>query len=722
MDFDPSSIAIANSLSANLDEPVLSDEERIASKKRAGILTSRASHNSLLLCQTQIAALFNDERKAKPPRLRKNLRKRQWSQVLRDVENALQTLAQALVECDAADIAEPFDVFFECKTHLLILRLIPIDATAELLPIVHQLTSSSLRFFNVVIENIGKDYILFLLFSNNYINDVISFQSWGFRLAATEGDADFRADGFNFFVTLLKNLSNNLNSSSINFFLNEHVEDFPLFNEALCLFESEERMVRNSARIVTLNVFRLNDATSNEYLVKTIHAFDQLSLLWEKEIVAIDAQIKFRPVSLESGVVIETALKDCIDTLLYFDDVFQLANPTISSSLAASLMRGAVPSFLLDQLFNHLSVPSFLNDVSDSILSVSNRDLFLSALDSTSWISKTDELIPLHTPLVQYMTLLASMINSKYTNREAVIRWITETSAIAPDIYSSTELDSEANAVMDGSTRNNEVVDRLIEILGSTHASSLPPFCIELIVWILEQVLESKERDMEGSTKRHVEALMKLHDQWQISIYTLVNDGVDMVVDLLEYETAQPPTDLSRLLQDTRLLVHRATKSGESTNLSTEVYDMCVLVRMWRLVSRCLIKLGEIGVRDAVHEPVSVDFDADAILLTSPTSPTPIFSHPSNHITCILSNSDPTALEMHYQGMTFADKSTRFTSLFSMWNGYEVAWRDESKWDRVRVEFESLDVRERMFRCVEEGKVEVLEARRVEWLNVLKKI
>ncbi|ORY38914.1 hypothetical protein BCR33DRAFT_853865 [Rhizoclosmatium globosum] len=715
-------------------------------KRKEGIQIVRTSHTTLTTATALIASLHLDTIKAnrKVPDAK---RRKQWDAIASDTNAALNQLGQTLVECDSMDISDVFDVFFELKTHLVILTLIP-ASKSHLIPIIHQLTSSVLKFFNLLSENIEKDYILFLLFSNNYVNDLISLPGFGFRHSESLGPADGSDEGFNYFVTLLKNLSNKLNRNSINFFLNEHLEDFPLFTEALALFSSDERMVRIAARTVTLNIFKVNDKSALEFLENTVDAYTKLSRVWEKEVSAIEKSILLNNKSILPKL--ESDIDDCVDTLLYFEDVFALEIPNVCDGLVAALVNGPIQTltnslsssdaletqstslFFLTQLFTHTTYTPLLDATTDLLFSTTIKPHILQSLNTKPLSPSSSTILPSDAPVSLCVALLASIVNNRYISVDVLKRCnicprqTLKTRMLVDSLVAGTTttptgslsgLSTLSSGVeglkgeAGGSWYDEALVGCLIEVLGST--AGIRPVCLELTVWVLGMLVGvqagKKGVLLDGEC---LDMLLKFHEKWRNMIVALVNDGVDLVVDLLEYETNQVvPLDVPRILQDTRLLIPRNSSTPKqplSTSFANEVRDMSFLVRIWKLTSQCLVKLG---IPDKYNTPTRIQkvefdpnakvinldsfstqpciiqqdkhpqvngyfvFDATTFLLTVPDPLAPgqanvTLSKPLQCVTAILSDTSPSTLEIHYQSLVFADTKKRGSMFF--WGVNEV--------------------------------------------------
>lgn len=97
----------------------------------------------------------------------------------------------------------------------------------------------------VLQDNISNLSSVWFLLSNNHINTIILHKF------------DFSDDEvLAYYISLLRTLSMRANKNTIMFFRNEHQEGFPLYTEAIKLFNHKESMVRVAVRTLTLNIFR----------------------------------------------------------------------------------------------------------------------------------------------------------------------------------------------------------------------------------------------------------------------------------------------------------------------------------------------------------------------------------------------------------------------------------------------------------------------------------
>lgn len=107
------------------------------------------------------------------------------------------------------------------------------------------------------------------LLSNNYVNQVI-----GLRY-------DFSNDEIlAYYIYLLRTLSFKLSKDTIYFFFNEHLDDFPLYSEAIKFFNHEESMIRIAVRVITLNVYSVNDRQMQDFILDRTTTTYFSNLVW----------------------------------------------------------------------------------------------------------------------------------------------------------------------------------------------------------------------------------------------------------------------------------------------------------------------------------------------------------------------------------------------------------------------------------------------------------
>jgi len=110
---------------------------------------------------------------------------------------------------------------------------------------------------SILVQNIRSEISLYYTLSNNHVNRLIVHP---FNFANEEV--------LGHYISFLKTLSLKLNSKTIQFFFNDHLNTFPLFEEAIKLFDHPEGMVRTAVRTITLNVFKVQDEMMCSFLMR----------------------------------------------------------------------------------------------------------------------------------------------------------------------------------------------------------------------------------------------------------------------------------------------------------------------------------------------------------------------------------------------------------------------------------------------------------------------
>ncbi|KAI8622547.1 hypothetical protein BC830DRAFT_1162830 [Chytriomyces sp. MP71] len=705
------------------------------------------------------------------------------------------------------DALDAFAAFFEYRTHALVLALVPhvpeSEASSVLLAAIHSLAAAVLRFFNILVESTRTDALLFLLFSNNYINDVILCR--GFAVSRNESSAPSASacDALPLYATLIKNLSNKLDRTSINFFYNDNIEDFPLFTQAISLFESEERMVRICARTVILNVLSVNDENAMDYLINTQKCLAKMAGFWSLEIIGIE---KLLAAGKSSALPeIQSAIDDCVDTLLFFQDVFALQLPTVSSSLEGSLLRGPISRlvtkaleqadtdplihlsiFLLSQVFACISYTSLVDSVLESLFSIKTEKRFhlLGKLLPEKWINgfltlDTDSSLVCGDASVSMVLALLTSALTSHVSQQALqncnlcSRQKIKARILVDSLTSSVESTSLGEIASTSSSPTRValyqpipydvfIIGAFIDILGAVQSVHLRLLCLDFLSWVFERLVQTGEKDaIHTLTLAHLDILLACNKDWRSMISSLVNDGVDLVIDLLEFEVTQQPQDVSRLFKDSRILLNRAQNSASEADFEfkKEVRNLGFLVCMWKHTSLLLAKFGHperyrLPPVDAIELNTTsaegrVDlenrnvqsciiyhgkyppcngyfiFDPTTFLLVEPDKLRPgkarvIFSKPVQQVTAVLVESDAGALRVFCPSISFANADDRRARAFAC-GGYNMVWQNAKGWDEVRIVFRAAhEARDVVFAHIETMKDEIQGRRRRMWMDALK--
>lgn len=141
-------------------------------------------------------------------------------------------------------------------------------------------TVQLLQTLNILFENIRHETSLYYLLSNNHVNSIITHK---FDLSDEEVMA--------YYISFLKTLSFKLNTHTIHFFFN--TSDFPLYTEAIKYFNHPEKMVRIAVRILTLNVFKVDEKSMLKFITgQTVPCLSDLVHFIKNNVVNIEKCIR----------------------------------------------------------------------------------------------------------------------------------------------------------------------------------------------------------------------------------------------------------------------------------------------------------------------------------------------------------------------------------------------------------------------------------------------
>lgn len=141
-------------------------------------------------------------------------------------------------------------------------------------------TVQLLQTLNILFENIRNETSLYYLLSNNHVNSIILHK---FDLSDEEVMA--------YYISFLKTLSFKLNPHTIHFFFN--TSDFPLYTEAIKYFNHPEKMVRIAVRILTLNVFKVDEKSMLKFITgQTVPCLSDLVYFIRDTVVNIEKCLK----------------------------------------------------------------------------------------------------------------------------------------------------------------------------------------------------------------------------------------------------------------------------------------------------------------------------------------------------------------------------------------------------------------------------------------------
>lgn len=165
--------------------------------------------------------------------------------------------------------------------------------------------------------------------SNNHVNSIIVHKF------------DFSdEDVMGYYILFLKTLSLKLNPHTIHFFYNEHTNDFPLYTEAIKFFNHPESMVRIAVRTISLNVYKVENDSMQEFIRDRTAAPYFSNLVWfiGKHILELDACVR-DDTDHQSQHRLANLVAEHLDHLHYLNDILLLNIDGLNAVLTEHLLH-----------------------------------------------------------------------------------------------------------------------------------------------------------------------------------------------------------------------------------------------------------------------------------------------------------------------------------------------------------------------------------------------
>lgn len=166
-------------------------------------------------------------------------------------ENQCKEVIQLIIEYliygdknDSHSSTSIFDLFCEYNFMNEFIHLASLNNRAINLQII--------KSFSVLILNLTNATTLYYIFSNNFINQILSNDYEKY-------DEDF----LSYYVNFIKSLSLKIDHTTIQFFFQKQFNNFPIVKSALKLYNHTDPMIKNVVRNIILTVlkskFNIND-------------------------------------------------------------------------------------------------------------------------------------------------------------------------------------------------------------------------------------------------------------------------------------------------------------------------------------------------------------------------------------------------------------------------------------------------------------------------------
>ena len=199
-----------------------------------------------------------------------------------------------------------------------------------------------IKSFATLILTLNNKISLYYIFSNNFINQIISnhFEQY---------DEDF----LSYYVNFLKSLTLKIDLTTIRFFFNDKFNSFPLLENALKLYNHNDSMIKNVVRNIYLSFCKINYPPILDYLC-SLPSINYLVFI-ACRLKSLSFKLNEILIAFEKGVLNDYAeLKsfhdDMIDEILYLQDIYSLNYERINDILTNTLLYYWILPLLCDSI------------------------------------------------------------------------------------------------------------------------------------------------------------------------------------------------------------------------------------------------------------------------------------------------------------------------------------------------------------------------------------
>ncbi|KAL5040221.1 hypothetical protein RTP6_007260 [Batrachochytrium dendrobatidis] len=553
-------------------------------------------------------------------------------QVQADFAADMRDLAEVLVWSDNRNLDDCFALFIEKNVHQVLLNILKHAADFD------GIILAVLRFFNVFLESVKSGNIMYFMLSNYYINDIISVP------LNVENE-----EILSYFVTLLKNISNKLNSRTIQLLFNQKARSYPLFSQATIYHYHQESMVRVGVRTIILNLLNVNDPETLDFIIQ-----DRLYFIGVVDHMAGILQSLCGFMEVKSHADSQEQLGLFLEYLEYLNEIFSLELENASKPLAAAFLERIVVASLMEKLFkggDSTAVAIFIltRILAGGICYQPLTDFIVELLFSTKPATPKDALSPSDSSFSRASSILSvgsSLdINSNTSARQLLmgnlslksdmqhmmltlaLLYTIVTSNVSHNVLDSAKLlsakvrktksimsslmdledptDTVGNSTSPVSLQSDtkdlflecdfKLVDRLVAILAAEEIFTYPLFISQLVCHlIVELVGSSCELPLETNT-----LIKNSFTQSTTRFKTALDIDASMCMDIYEFETQQTALSLDYIISNGNYLIQSYNQSSLSAD-STNLIPLSIAVKTWLLFYDCLCK---IGMRRAILPP-----------------------------------------------------------------------------------------------------------------------
>ena len=271
-----------------------------------------------------------------------------------DLKDLIQLIIDFLIYGDSNNEQPYFDNFCELDFMKEFIKASKTKFNDILLQIIKSMST--------LILSLTNQASLYYIFSNNFINDIITNDD----IFLQESNVDF----LSFYINFLKSLSMKIDSTTIQLFFQKEKGSFPLLENAIKFYNSEDPMVKTVIRNIFLKFAKL----SQEYLpLKEYY----ISLPMLKYFCFISCRLTDMTIQLNYIAGYNNLYKnkfsngnnnkefiymydnfkslhdDLIDEILYYQDILSINDEKIITAAINSLLYYYICPLLLGSIFNY---------------------------------------------------------------------------------------------------------------------------------------------------------------------------------------------------------------------------------------------------------------------------------------------------------------------------------------------------------------------------------
>ena len=178
--------------------------------------------------------------------------KNNYNKLINKIENytkLIEICINFIIEGEIRNLSEIIDIFCSYDFMKLFLELSKLN--------IFQIDFIIIQSFSLLIINLKKKSNLYYIFSNNFINFLI-----------TKDYSLYGEEFLSYYINFIKSLSIRLDENTIHLFFRRDTFCFPLIESVLKYYNYKDGMVRNVVRNIILNILKIKSKYIEEYFIK----------------------------------------------------------------------------------------------------------------------------------------------------------------------------------------------------------------------------------------------------------------------------------------------------------------------------------------------------------------------------------------------------------------------------------------------------------------------